>query len=60
MIPMRLELPGGGKASVTWSSVFWIGVVTTIGTVVGTYVYARWVQKFIPSAAAPGTTGTSS
>jgi NADH:ubiquinone oxidoreductase subunit 2 (subunit N) len=49
MIPMNLSLPGGGKASVTWASVFWIGVVTAIGTVIGTYVYARWVQKLVPT-----------
>lgn len=51
MIPMNLELPGGGKARVTWASVFWIGVVTTIGTVAGSYIYAAFVQKYLPSAA---------
>ena len=54
MIPMNLRLPDGGKAMVTWGSVFWIGVVTAIGTVVGTYLYAQFVQQYVGLPPAPG------
>lgn len=54
MIPMNLKLPGGGKASVSWASVFWIGVVTTIGTVAGTYIYQQWFAQFITAPPTPG------
>lgn len=57
MIPMNVNFPGGSKARITWGSVIWLGVVTSIGTVIGSYVYAKWVQPYFnPSANSTGTT----
>lgn len=46
MIPLNVNFPGGSKARITWGSVFWLGVVTTIGTVVGSYVYTTYVSPY--------------
>jgi hypothetical protein len=42
---------GKERVGITLESLVWFTVLTAIGTVVGTYAYAKWVQPLLP----PGT-----
>lgn len=57
MIPFNVSFPGGSRAKITWDSVFWLGVVTAIGTVVGTLLYTYLI---VPNLPAPPTPKSSS
>lgn len=35
---------GGNRIPITWESLFWFGVLTTIGTVVGTWLYVQYLE----------------
>lgn len=54
MIPFNVAMPNGTRVPITWASVFWLGVVTTVGTVLGAYIYA-YLQSNYPQLGALGT-----
>ena len=37
------------RIGITLESLFWFTVLTAVGTVAGTYAYARWVQPLLPA-----------
>ncbi len=39
-------MPNGSRVPITWASVFWLGVVTTIATVAGAYIYAYLTANY--------------
>jgi len=45
---------GKDRIPITWESLFWFGVLTTIGTVAGTWLYIKYVQPYqLPPGAPP-------
>jgi hypothetical protein len=37
---------GEKRIPITWESLFWFGMLTAIGTVVGTWAYVQWIQPY--------------
>ena len=44
--------PDGGRLPITWGSIFWMTVFTTIGTVIGTWLYVKYAPA-LPTAIQP-------
>jgi len=59
MVPFQVT-ERNGKLNITWESLFWFAVVTAVGTVVGTYVYNKYVQPFLNSQTCTLPTSTTS
>lgn len=54
IIPFDVRV-SGQRMSVTWDSIIWFGLATTIASIAGSYIWSYWVQPNITPAAAPGT-----
>jgi hypothetical protein len=50
MVPFDVRLPGGTRAKVTWDSIIWFGVVTTLASIAGSYIWTYLIQ---PNLAPP-------
>jgi hypothetical protein len=49
VIPFDVQFKGT-RVKVTWDSIIWFGVVTTLASVAGSYVWEYWLQ---PNLAPP-------
>ena len=44
---------GKDRIPITWESLIWFAVLTTVGTMVGTWAYVKWVAPYqLPPGAA--------
>lgn len=57
--PVYVGTPDGGRLPITWGSIFWMTVFTTIGTVVGTWLYVKYAPQ-LPANLQPNLTGPGS
>ena len=53
IIPFDLRM-NNERVKVTWDSIIWFGVVTTIASIAGSYIWEYLIQPNITPPAAPG------
>jgi hypothetical protein len=53
IVPFDVNVKGE-RMSVTWDSIIWFGVVTTLASIAGSYIWEYWVQPNLSPAQAPG------
>lgn len=58
VIPFDLRGSGGERVKVTWDSILWFGVVTTIASIAGSYIWSYLIQPNLNPPQAPGTNAT--
>jgi hypothetical protein len=62
VVPFDVRV-GGERVKVTWDSIIWFGVVTTLASIAGSYIWEYLIQPNLSAPPAPGqnkVTGSSS
>jgi hypothetical protein len=57
IIPFDVRVEGR-RMKVTWDSIIWFGVVTTLASVAGSYIWTYLIQPNLSAPPAPGTGST--
>lgn len=57
IIPFDVRV-SGQRMKVTWDSIIWFGVVTTLASVAGSYIWSYLIQPNLSPPAAPGSNKT--
>lgn len=60
VIPFDLRGSGGERVKVTWDSILWFGLVTTIASIAGSYLWSYVIQPELTPPPAPGANKISS
>jgi hypothetical protein len=54
IIPFDLRGSHGERVKVTWDSILWFGLVTTVASIAGSYIWEYLIQPNLSAPPSPG------